>query len=268
MFDTGYRMLGAGARGWSREMIWDGRWEGGSGLWTHVHLWWIHVAAAAAKSLQSCPTQCDPTDGSPWGSPVPGILQARILEWVAISFSRGSPQPRDRIQVSRLQADALSSEPPGKLLVAKKPKSHVFHEVEIKLVFFFFNFYYYFILLYNTVLVLPYINMNPPRYRRVPHLETPSHLPPHTIPLCHPSAPALSILYHASNLDWWSISHMILYMFQCHSPESSYPHPLAIKKNTFESVLMRWMKLEPIIQSEVSQKEKHQFSILTHIYGI
>ena len=42
----------------------------------------------------------------------------------------------------------------------------------------------------------------------------------------------------------------------------------AIKKNAFESVLMRWMKLEPIIQSEVSQKEKHQYSVLTHIYGI
>ena len=42
----------------------------------------------------------------------------------------------------------------------------------------------------------------------------------------------------------------------------------AIKKNTFESVLIRWMKLEPIIQSEVSQKEKHQYSILMHIYGI
>ena len=41
-----------------------------------------------------------------------------------------------------------------------------------------------------------------------------------------------------------------------------------IKKNEFESVLMRWMKLEPIKQSEVSQKEKHQYSILTHIYGI
>ena len=43
---------------------------------------------------------------------------------------------------------------------------------------------------------------------------------------------------------------------------------LAIKKNTHESVLMRWMKLEPIIQSELSQKEKHQYSILRHIYGI
>ena len=45
------------------------------------------AAAAAAKSLQSCPTLCDPIDGSPQGSPVPGILQARTLEWVAISFS-------------------------------------------------------------------------------------------------------------------------------------------------------------------------------------
>ena len=44
-------------------------------------------AAAAAKSLQSCPTLCDPIDGSPPGSPIPGILQARTLEWVAISFS-------------------------------------------------------------------------------------------------------------------------------------------------------------------------------------
>ena len=46
-----------------------------------------YTAAAAAKSLQSCPTLCDPRDGSPLGSPIPGILQARILEWVSISFS-------------------------------------------------------------------------------------------------------------------------------------------------------------------------------------
>ena len=47
----------------------------------------VYPAAAAAKSLQSCPTLCNPIDGSPPGSPVPGILQARTLEWVAISFS-------------------------------------------------------------------------------------------------------------------------------------------------------------------------------------
>ena len=48
------------------------------------------LSAAAAKSLQSCLTLCDPIDGSPPGSPVPGILQARTLEWVAISFSNAS----------------------------------------------------------------------------------------------------------------------------------------------------------------------------------
>ena len=48
----------------------------------------------------------------------------------------------------------------------------------------------------------------------------------HTIPLGHPSAPAPSILYPASNLDWRFISHMILYTFQCHSPKSSHPLPL------------------------------------------
>ena len=47
-----------------------------------------------------------------------------------------------------------------------------------------------------------------------------------------------------------------------------YKNTRMIKKNSFESVLMRWMKLEPIIQSEVSQKNKDQYSILTHIYGI
>ena len=57
----------------------------------------------------------------------------------------------------------------------------------------------------------------------IPHPEPHSHLPPHTIPLGHPSAPAQSILYHASNLDWWFISHMILYTFQCHSPKLSHP---------------------------------------------
>ena len=47
----------------------------------------MYATAAAAKSLQSCPTLCDPIDGSPPGAPIPGILQARTLEWVAISFS-------------------------------------------------------------------------------------------------------------------------------------------------------------------------------------
>ena len=53
----------------------------------HMTKLYFYVAAAAAKLLQLCPTLCDPIDGSPPGSPVPGILQARTLEWVAISFS-------------------------------------------------------------------------------------------------------------------------------------------------------------------------------------
>ena len=52
-----------------------------------IYLLYHHAAATAAKSLQSCLTLGDPIDGSPRGSPVPGILQARTLEWVAISFS-------------------------------------------------------------------------------------------------------------------------------------------------------------------------------------
>ena len=64
-------------------------------LHTYIHLSlylkieenYLYSPAAAAKSLQSCPPPCDPIDGSPPGSPVPGILQARTLEWVAISFS-------------------------------------------------------------------------------------------------------------------------------------------------------------------------------------
>ena len=54
--------------------------------------------AAAAKSLQSCPTLCDPIDGSPLGSRVPGILQARVLEWVAVAFSLESVLPRKRLR--------------------------------------------------------------------------------------------------------------------------------------------------------------------------
>ena len=53
----------------------------------HVRCILINILSAAAKSLQLCPTLCDPIDGSPPGSPIPGVFQARTLEWVAISFS-------------------------------------------------------------------------------------------------------------------------------------------------------------------------------------
>ena len=65
-------------------------------------------------------------------------------------------------------------------------------------------------------------------YTCVPHPEPLSNVPPCTIPLGHLSAPAPSILYHASNLDWWFISYIILYMFLCHSPKLSHPLPLPL----------------------------------------
>ena len=68
----------------------------------------LHIRSEVA---QSCPTLCDPMDCCPPDSSVRGILQARILEWVAISFSRGSSWPRDQTQVSHIVADTLPSEP-------------------------------------------------------------------------------------------------------------------------------------------------------------
>ena len=68
------------------------------------------AAAAAAKSLQSCPTLWDPTDGSPPGSPVPGILQARTLEWVAISFSNTS---KWKVKLKLLSRDPMDCSLPG-----------------------------------------------------------------------------------------------------------------------------------------------------------
>ena len=70
------------------------------------------AAAAAAKSLQSCPTLCDPIDGSPPGSPVPGILQARILKWVAISFSNACIHAKS-LQSGPTLCDPMDSSPPG-----------------------------------------------------------------------------------------------------------------------------------------------------------
>ena len=88
--------------------------------------------------------------------------------------------------------------------------------------FFFFNLilFFNFTILYWFCHISKWIRH---RYTCVPH---PEPLPPRTIPLGRPSAPAPSIQYRASNLDWRLVSYMILYMFQCHSPKSSHPLPL------------------------------------------
>ena len=73
------------------------------------------AAAAAAKSLWSCPTLCNPIDGSPPGSPIPGILQARTLEWVAISFSKCMKvkSASEVAQSSLTVRDPMDCSPPG-----------------------------------------------------------------------------------------------------------------------------------------------------------
>ena len=71
----------------------------------------------------------------------------------------------------------------------------------------------------------------------VPHPEPLSHLPPHPIPQGHPSAPALSTLSHALNLDWRSISHMVIYMFQCYSLKSSHPRLLPQSLKVYSTCL-------------------------------
>ena len=78
------------------------------------------VAAAAAKSLQSCSTLCDPIDGSPPGSSVPGILQARILEWVAISFSNACMHANS-LQSCPTLCDRMDSSPPRLLCPQDSP---------------------------------------------------------------------------------------------------------------------------------------------------
>ena len=83
-----------------------------------IHDRLIVLATAAAKSLQSCPTLCDPIDGSPPGSPVPGILQARTLEWVATSFSNAwkwkvKVKSLSRVQLSTTPWTAAHQAPPS-----------------------------------------------------------------------------------------------------------------------------------------------------------
>ena len=93
----------------------------------------------------------------------------------------------------------------------------------LRLFFFLFFLFFNFTILYGFCHISTWIRH---RYTCVPHPEPSSLLPLHTIPLGRASTPAPSIQYRASNLDWWLISYMILFMFQCHSPKSFHPLPL------------------------------------------
>ena len=97
---------------------------------------------------------------------------------------------------------------------------HFFFQVEQFILFLINSFY--FTILYWFCHTLTWIRHGCTCF---PHPEPPSHLPPYPIPQGHPSAPALSTLFQALNLDWWPISQMVIYMFQCYSLKSSHPSP-------------------------------------------
>ena len=93
---------------------------------------------------------------------------------------------------------------------------------------FFFFFLLYFTILYWFCHTLTWIHH---RCIQAPNPESPSHLPPHIISLDHPHAPAPSIPYPVSNIDWRFVSYMIVYMLQCHCPKSSHTLPLPLPQS-------------------------------------
>ena len=109
-----------------------------------------------AKSLQSCLILCDPMDCTPPGSSVHGILQARILEWVAIPSSKGSSRPTDRTCSSCVAGRFHTTWATGEAPELSGTSTFIY----LFIYFYFFNFIFKF---YNIVLVLPYIEMNPPQ---------------------------------------------------------------------------------------------------------
>ena len=113
----------------------------------------------------------------------------------------------------------------------------------------FLTLFFYFTLFYFTILCWFFHTSTWIHHgcTHVPNPEPPSHLSPHTISLGHPSAPAPSILYPASNLDWWFVSYMILYIFQCHSPKSS--HPLSLPQSP-KGYSVFWYIFKCVIQMQ------------------
>ena len=144
-----------------------------------MHLWSIQFSSVA----QSCLILCDPMNCSMPGLPVH-------------HQSRSPPKPMSIESVMPSNSVILCH--PLLLLPSIFPSIRVFSN--------------------ESVLHIRWPKYWSFRYTCVPHPEPSSLLPPHSIPLGRPSAPAASIQYRASNLDWQLVSYMIFYMFQCHSP--------------------------------------------------
>ena len=162
----------------------------------------------SAKLLQSCPAFCDPGTvacQAPWS-----MGFSRQEYWCGLPCPPPGDLPNPVIEPESPVSPALAGRffTTGATQVVDQHKniSLIFLNLFLFLFLYFFNFYFYYILLYNTVLVLPYIDMNPPRVYMSSQSWTPFPLLPHIISLGHPSTPVPSILYPVSNLDWQFVS--------------------------------------------------------------
>ena len=179
---------------------------------THVH--WVSDAIQPSHPLSVVPfSSC------PQSFPASGSFQMSQL-FALSGQSTGVSSSTSVLQVNTQDWSPLGWS--GWISLQSKGLSRVFSNTTVQKHQFFF-FFFYFTILYWFCHTSTWIRHG---CTRVSHPEPPSLLPPRTIPLGHPSAPAPSILYPAKNLDWRFISYMILYMFQCLSPKSSHPLPL------------------------------------------
>ena len=96
------------------------------------------------------------------------------------------------------------------------------------------------------------------------------NLCPHPIPLGCPSAPALSALFHALNLDWWSISHMVIYMFQCYSLKSSHSHllPQSPKVCSLYLCLFCYLAYRVVVTIFLNSIYMHQYTVLVFSFSL
>ena len=158
----------------------------------------------------------------------------------------------------------LKLECPCDIIILKLEKGFSF--------FLFFKFYFYFFILFFNFTILYWFYHTSTwihqRYTCVPHPESSSLLPPHTIPLGHPSAPAPSIQYCASNLDWRLVSYMILYIFQCHSPKSFNPLslPQSPKDCSIHQCLFCCLVYRVIVTIFLNSIYMHQYTVLVFFF--
>ena len=210
-------------------------------------------------------------DYSPPGSSLPEISQARILKWVAIFFSRGSSQTRDRLLHWQVDSFPLSHQ--GKPYIwIESSFSNQFSKCwsgcreKVTLLYCWWECKLVQPLSRTVWRFLKKLEIELPYDPAIPLLGIHTEETRSERDTCTPMFIAALFIIAGTwkqptrpTADEWIRKLWYIYTMEYYS---------AIKKNSFESVLMRGMKLEPIIQSEVSQKEKYQYSILTPIYGI